>query len=154
MKEKVENIIFYWDGTGHVSPQFTSLSHKIKRWGITLIPVSSAELPELVDGRPRVLIVNTSTILQNEKYQKFKKNYLNFAVLNRKIKMIHISSFGMEDDFRSVLRSLGYSFHPLPLTATYVAGKAASVFYSEEMEEKQWPGGKRARLPDVPSGSQ
>lgn len=148
-----DHIVFYWDGSGQVTPQFVSLSQKMRGWGITLVPVNSKELPNLVDGKERVLICVTSSLKQNEDYQLFKHTYLKFAVLNKKIRLVHCSSFGMEDDFRSVLRTGGYSFHPLPLTTTYIAGKAASIYYSEELQEKRWPGGKRARLPDVPEGS-
>lgn len=144
---KDSHFIFYWEPNSELSKEFVMLSHELKAWGITLVPVSTDDFPHFLKGRKDYLIALTHTLGRQELFNKFRNKFLDYVMISRKVQLFHLSSFSSIDKYKQVQSSGLYQHYALPLYFKKIAGRIASEYYTKEAVENKWPGGKRAKLP-------
>lgn len=125
---------------------FFKLSSELSRLGFMLLPIKPEQVHLFVQDKtiPHIVTI-TSNQTEQIGFKRAMQSKLNFLMMNKKIQLYHLSSFseakfdGKRNDY--------YHYMKLPCKVDLLAMRLASFYEEKKPESKQWPGGKRAKLP-------
>jgi len=149
-KNDHEHFIYFIRVTPTIPEFFYDISFYLSHRNLSFIPIMPNQIPKLSDNFDRFAIIVSRDINTYQSYKQIWQRYLKTYVLNKKIKLVHLSSFDVTDDLLSVKRKGTYIYYPLPLKIKHTCWEIAKMAKSEyENASRVWPGGRRAKLPSI-----
>ncbi len=142
-----EQYILYIQWQEKLDSAFIRFAAEFKRFNINLIPVKPQELDYFLEKRQVPVIMLTSTLAEYQKFRSLRKQYFDYYVKNKKIKLFHLNSFMMVQDFVSSTFRRAYIHVPLPIQFSKATLLVLSHYLEEVEGDNKWPGGKRSKLP-------
>jgi len=152
VKEKFylsDTYILFAQWENKISDDFIRLAAEFKSFGITLVPVKLQELDHFLNRRQVPVIILTKTIKQYQTFQALRKKHIDFYLKTKKIRLFHLNSFGEIDVYRPLKQKGHYVSLNLPCKFRDVAIRVLSEYIENNIEDKRWPGGRRAKLPQM-----
>ncbi|MFZ4713940.1 MAG: hypothetical protein ACOYL6_09525 [Bacteriovoracaceae bacterium] len=129
-----------------LSDHFFKLSSELSRLGFMLLPIKADQVHLFLQDKTTPHIVSiTSNLLEQTGWRRAMLMKLNFFIKSKKIHLYHISSFG-EAKFDG-RKNDHYHYMKLPCKVDLLALRLAAFHEEAKSESKEWPGGKRAKLP-------
>ena len=144
---KAEQYILYIQWQDKLDSSFIRFAAEFKRFNINLIPVKPGELDYFLEKRQVPVIMMTSTLAEYQKFRSLRKKYIDFFVKSKKIKLFHLNSFSIVQDFVSSTYRRSYVHVPLPIQFSKATLLVLSHYLDELEGDNKWPGGKRSKLP-------
>ncbi len=157
-----DKIIIYLKLKKTLSKDYLHLSLALSALGLTLIPFSMDELRKIKGLEKKYVMVFTDDLSSKSRFEKFKRNYLDFALRSESLFLFHYTSFGEgsknSNKTSRLLESRGQRdmsvlTSPLPMKISTIIYQVVDMFYKENSKSHKWEGGTRAKLPfDVLKG--
>ena len=147
--EKLEDYILYIQWKPKLGDDFIHLAARLRQVNISLVPVKPGEIDFFLSKRKVPVILITKTIAQYHKFQEFKKRHFDFYLKSGKIRILHLTSFKEVEDYASFKPRKDYIVLRLPLMADHIISQVLKEFSGTDQESERWPGGRRARLPQM-----
>lgn len=149
MDSSNEKYILYIQWGKTLDDQFIYLAAHFKSYQITLVPVKPEELDFFLSRSKVPVIMITQTIAQYHKFLSLKKRCFDFYLKAGKINLIHLNSFKEIADYNSFKPKKSYEVMALPMMTSDIVHRILEEYGILEEAGKKWPGGKRARLPEL-----
>lgn len=130
-------------------PEFFVLSKIFSEQGFQLIPVDAEELSILTQEESNFLLVLTLNLTAFRKFNLKRKKFINFALKNRKLTLFHLNSFGEIRDLTTSHIIKNYKSISPPIKYRKFAEMIEEYYYEKKSKKETWPGGRRARLPEI-----
>lgn len=146
--EGSEHYMLYIQWGKKVDDDFIRMAAFLGRFGISLVPVKPQELDYFLVKRQVPVLMVTKSIAQYQTFQKVRKESFDFFLSSGKIRIFHFNSFKEEADYLFYKQKENYINVPLPLSLKQIARFVLSHYIRFEGDER-WPGGRRARLPQM-----
>lgn len=145
MENKHTFWVYYLSLSEKLPSQFFKLSAFLNKYGIMLLPIKPNQLKDFTKEQDHVVVVTFVTNLKEHYQLNASAAHIKFLLLNKKIRLLHLSSFEQQTMPRIVQDH--YQFEKLPIKTQNVLSIMLKMLYNSYKETKVWPGGKRARLP-------
>lgn len=129
--------------------EFFVLAKLFARKGFQLVPVTSDELSELTQDKDNFLLVLTLNLSSFKKFNLKRKKFINFALKSRKLSLFHLNSFGEIKELSSSYKIKDYKSVSPPVSYDHLVDLVVEYFLHKMSKVERWPGGRRARLPEV-----
>ncbi len=149
--ETDEKYILYIQWGSSLDDQFIYLAAHFKSYNITLVPVKPKEMDFFLSRSKVPVIMVTRTIGQYQTFLSLKKRCFDFYLKAGKINLIHLNSFKEIQDYAVFKPKKSYEVMPLPMKASEIVERILAEYGILEEKGKLWPGGRRARLPQLGS---
>jgi hypothetical protein len=147
--EKEESYILFIQWGKKLEGDFISFATQLKKFNINLIPVKPQELDYFIERRQIPVIVITSSLAEYQKFRSLRKQYFDFYVKTRKIKLFHLNSFMMDHELAASSLRKAYIHVPLPISFEKATLLVLSFYMNVVEGDNRWPGGKRSKLPTL-----
>lgn len=144
------NHIFYLQLTEGLSEDFFVFTKMFAKYGIKLVPVRPGDFSEMMDGSRKHLLVVCRDLQSQKNFLNFRSKFLDYALLNNKVSMFHVTSFSRIHIAHKVEQSYGYFYKRLPAAYQDLAKFISFTYYKQATINRKWPGGRRAKLPVGP----
>lgn len=128
---------------------YFKLAAVFKDLGVTLVPVKPQELDYFVGKGNTPVIMVTSNLAEQKVLKLIKSRYLDFLVGSNKIRLFHLNTFKSISSYNQFKGRGRYVELKLPLTSTQVVARVLKDYLKDEADLERWPGGRRAKLPQV-----
>ena len=143
-----QNYLLFLQLSGTLPVYYFSLVQFMRPLGINLVPVSVPQLNKFQHWEAQNLLIITPDIATGEAMKRVRRKYLDFALINRRYRLFHLTATS-DDSMPGQLRKMGnYFLFRLPCYLNEVAEEIAQVIIGEK-EHLQWPGGTRAKIPQL-----
>lgn len=142
-----ENYLFYLKLGPKLSVDYFFMAQVFSYWDIKLIPVSYKEFLNHVKQSHQHLMVVTRDLKSQGQFKILRKNFLDLAIINKKVTLFNLSSFG---EILKFIQSKGvkyYYHYALPLDMDEVCLEMAKVIKKNGQTKDTWPGGVRVGVP-------
>lgn len=149
--ETDEKYILYIQWEASLDNQFIYLAAHFKNHNITLVPVKPTELDFFLSRTKVPVIMITKTMAQYRKFLSLKKRCFDFFLKTGKIHLIHLNSFREIEDYNAFKPKKSYEVIALPMRVIDVVERILEDYGILEEKGRVWPGGRRARLPELGS---
>lgn len=146
MKEQSFHL-FFLNYSDQLPRSFVHLSTRLAANGIQLVPVAPADLVALARPHKQFVMSLIPDMTTHARHQAFRKQYLDFALKNKKFRLFEISTFAESEELTMLRRLECYDYLKLPMPIDYLVRKLSLAIMSEDFDTKAWPGGRRAKLP-------
>ena len=143
----MEKHIFFLKYSKDLPMEFFYLSNELSAYGVKLIPIKAQELSILMDNSKIFVINLDNTLATHAQSLRYRKQFLEYAVLNRRVVLFDISSFGKFSCSYRAESNKNYFHFPLPDTIDEISKNVAVAYFKDSQQSRLWPGGKRAKLP-------
>lgn len=151
LKQVNTNYIFFLQFGSELPKYYYSFSYFLTSWNIALIPIRVEQLTQ-IGLRDRVHILSVVNNFNTYKYFKYiEEKIIDFAILNKKICLYDITSFGPIGIFRKAQKTKSYYYYQLPINIENICQEIMKVYYNERIIDEKWPGGTRVKLPSMVS---
>jgi hypothetical protein len=144
------NHIFYLQLTENLSEDFFIFTKQFAKYGIKLVPVKPVDFSEMMDGSRKHLLAVCRDLKSQKTFMSFRNKFLDYALLNNKVSMFHITSFSRVHIAHKIEQTSGYFYKRLPSTYSDLVNFISYTYYKQIKVNKKWPGGRRAKLPVSP----
>lgn len=141
--------ILYLQLTRELPENFFLFTEYLAKWNISLVPIRPEELRSMPIAKPLNIIAVTHSLGAWKRFNYLRKHFLDFALLNGRFRMFHMSSYGKISIFHRLHRKNSYCYYQLPMGMLKVSEDMARTIYKEKFAPTAWPGGKRAKLPSI-----
>lgn len=153
MNEKEVNGIyhlFYLSRSSRIDETYVRFSKNFSSFQIQLVPITLDQLKTIDMGKTTIPLIYVDRFFSDRTYlDKALNGYLSILLKRRLVKLYHISSFG-EHFFFKFLKSSGiYRYLGLPDKISLLSAEITKDYYRSIEVGNLWPGGKKARLPEV-----
>ena len=135
---KKNKIIIYLKLENKITKDFINLSLSFQKEGLDLIPMNIAEINNLPFNKNFVIMVVTNSFLTKDNLKIMRRRSLDYLFLNRKIKFIHLSSFGEITKYKNYNRMKTYLFLKLPLEFYQISQKVKDFYHAKEFKVLPW----------------
>ena len=144
-----KNRIYFLCLEKNIPDVYVKLAQEFNDLNIKLIPLSPKDINlVLKEKKPQVMVLADS-ITTYKTLRKAVKKILGFSIKSRAIIFHEISSFSPSVDFFGANWSKNYHFYKLPLKASSLVADIGTHFFKDKKKTETWPGGRRARVPDL-----
>ncbi len=143
----MENHIFFIKYTPQLPVEFFHMAKTFGEFGIKLVPVRPQDISGVMGKRKVFAISMDNSIATHRLSMDYKKRFFDYALLNRRLVLFDISSFGKALTAYRAERAKCYFHFPLPDTINHVVGKITAAYLRDKRDVHIWPGGRRAKLP-------
>ncbi len=144
-----EVYIFFLRLDSNLTEDYFQLAAYFKQYCISLVPVSAQEILEMESrNREYVLCLNTS-MTTDSIFKRYQKKFLNFSLLSRKFCLFDLSSFSKIEIAPKAEYARSYHHFSLPIEMEEVVVDIALAIYEDRTKKQVWPGGRRAKLPEL-----
>jgi hypothetical protein len=146
MKTKHLFWVYYLSLSDKLPEHFFKLSHALNKYGIMFLPIKPNQLKDFTKEQDNIVIVSVVTNLNEQLvFQGILGLHLKYLLMNKKIRLVQLSSFAEESLPRMVQEY--YEYSRLPMKTQNIASIILKMLYNSYKETQIWPGGKRAKLP-------
>lgn len=142
--------IYFLSLEGKLPKWYPNLSLEFSKFGVSLIPIDFKDFKYILEEERCHIILSETGFYGKNLFKKSLKGFLGFSIRNTSNYFHHISSFAMDRDKYDLKQKnkKKYYYYRMPF-APEVFAQHISSFLIETLEEKfNWPGGKRAKLPN------
>ncbi|MCF8057898.1 MAG: hypothetical protein K9K67_01270 [Bacteriovoracaceae bacterium] len=147
--ETAEDYILYIQWASKLDNDFIHLAARLRQANVSLVPVKPNEIDFFLSKRKVPVIILTKTIAQYHKLLECKKRHFDFYLKSGRISILHLTSFKEVQDYASFKPKKDYIVLKLPLMADDIISKVLNEFSGKDALSERWPGGRRARLPQM-----
>ncbi len=144
-----ENYILFLKLTDDIPECFYHLSNNLSNLDVSLIPIEARDLGRLASSQMQHLMVFIPDLQSFNRFQKLRKQFLDFALIGKKFCLFEMSSFAPIDIASRLKRLNMYHHFKLPILLEQVLRPVALAFYQQSCDTQKWPGGRRATLPVI-----
>jgi hypothetical protein len=141
-----EKVIFFLNFNAKLPQYYFVISSFLKKFSITLIPVSPREVTRITN-REAIMLTIIPDLETLTRFEAHRKKYLDFALRSKRISLYHISSFGSLQIKGQAVRGIKYHYFRMPINFQEVCLEMARSLYRMDKEVSRWPGGKNFKLP-------
>ncbi|MBP9682057.1 MAG: hypothetical protein KBD76_11680 [Bacteriovorax sp.] len=155
MKEEIAtvNYIFYLQTRNELEEHFYVLADIFSKLNIKLLPISPNDLQEIDRSNKHHVIVVRNDLASGMSFNQVRKSFLDLAMLSGRISLFDVSSFSEVENGAKFQTKKTYRYFQLPQNLKQVAMEVAVDYFNEKNTLKEWPGGKRAKLPSMTNES-
>lgn len=146
-----EKYILYIQWGEKLDPAFIRLAAEFKEYNVSLIPVKISEIDYFITRHQVPVIMTTSSMAELSHFKKAKKRHLDYLVRTSKIRLFHLNSFSLVPEYYGMNQKRSYIHVPLPIHFKQAALLVLSEYLVDVSGNRAWPGGKRSKLPAMPS---
>lgn len=139
--------IFYLQLTETLGEDFFVFTKLFAKYRIKLVPVKPGDFTEMMDGTRKHLLVVCRDLQSQKTFLNFRSKFLDYASLNNKVSMFHVTSFSRIHIAHKVEQTYGYFYKRLPAGYDELSKFIAYTYYKQTEINRKWPGGRRAKLP-------
>ena len=111
---------------------------------ILLVPLSPKDLILVAKKECATVLCLGSSLKFNKELKLLKKRFFKYALLNKKMNLIEVSSEKMRDSLFEKMRN--YHHYSLPISYMKLAEEIVKSTREFLKFNMSWPGGKRARV--------
>jgi len=145
-----EKYIFFLKLNSELPRVFFKISRLLSGYGIDLLPITLAELQRLeLRGKPTFILSLCTSFQHYKNFLIGRRYYLDQSLVKGKHRLIDVTSFSPIINSSQLLKKNRYMHVQLPINLEDLIKKIAVFFYSENRDAENWPGGKRAKLPEL-----
>ncbi|MCO4795289.1 MAG: hypothetical protein KC493_16340 [Bacteriovoracaceae bacterium] len=117
--------------------------------GVKLVPVKAKDFSEMMDGTKKHLLVVCKDMQSQKVFERYRSQFLDYALLNNKVCLFHVTSFSRIHIAHKVEQTYGYFYKRLPAHYKELSRFIAYTFFKQIRVDRKWPGGKRSKLPPL-----
>lgn len=143
------NYIFYLQTKDELENVFFQLSEIFSKLNISLLPIRMEELSALDKNVKNHLIVLRNDLSSSFHLKNVRKTFLDMALIAGRISLYDLSSFSEIEIAQKLVGKETYRYISLPANIKQVAMTVAVDYFKERNKKDEWPGGKRAKLPNM-----
>ncbi|MFZ8934209.1 MAG: hypothetical protein ACO20H_06725 [Bacteriovoracaceae bacterium] len=134
-----EKVIIFLQLSDRVTEDYIRLSVTLLNSGIKLVPMKFDDIMALPKYKRLVIVALINDFNSFDQFKKLQKRYFEFAVLNKKARLIHLSSFSPIKYLLKEIKAKNYLFLKLPIDFD-ILGKEITKFYETKAKEISfWP---------------
>lgn len=141
-------IVFYISLTDVLPPSYFSFSVRMKKEGITVVPVKFDQLQKVVAVSEQgevVVVASVRTIQEALSYHRNVRKHLKYLLKSERLTLILLSSFSKLNDQKNHLVKRNYFFLKYPMDLGHVCQLLARLIELKKEKTRRWPGGKRSQ---------
>lgn len=147
---KGQNRYLFFLQLGSSLPEFYfRLGEILKVWGIQLLPLKATDFQRLQNSERSDIICFVPDIGSYRNLLKFKRQFLSYYLNLKQVRLYEVTSFRASDVDQRHLKSGHYQHFPMPVAIESLAHKIIDDDNETYQKNKEWPGGRRSRLPAV-----
>lgn len=147
---KGQNRYLFFLQLGASLPEFYfQLGKILKVWGIQLIPLKTSDYKRLVNVERSDIICFVPDIGSYRNLLKFKRQFLSYYLNLKQVRLYEVSSFRLSETDQRHTRTGHYQHFAMPIAVESLAHKIIDDSNESYQKSKEWPGGRRSRLPTV-----
>lgn len=136
---KKDKIVFYVQLSKKLPEYYIHLALSLGEYGIKLVPMSFDDIMELPKYKRLMIIAVINDFDSFDKFKRIRRRYLDFAVINEKIRLIHLSSFDPVRKLRKEEKAKNYLFLKLPSEFDILSSEINEFIETKKKEIKTWP---------------
>jgi hypothetical protein len=134
-----EKIIIFLQLGNQITEDYIRLSVTLSNRGIKLVPMKFDDIMALPKYKRLVIMAMINDFSSFDQFKKLQKRYFEFAVLNKKTRLIHISCFSPIKYLLKEIKTKNYLFLKLPIDFD-ILGKEVHEFYETKARDfSYWP---------------
>ena len=134
-----DKIVFYVRLHKQLPASFIHLSLAMSQYGIKLVPMTFDDIMELPKYKRLMILALVNDFDSFDRFKRIRRRYLDFAIINEKIRLIHLSSFESVRKLRREEQAKNYLFLKLPNDFDILAKETYQFIEAKQKEIKTWP---------------
>jgi hypothetical protein len=142
----------YFIQLGKTLPEyFFQMSHILNKRGIKVLPVSPDQFFLLYRQQYKVhAIIATTSVGEQLRFNRELKPTIKQLISGKLLSIYHLSSFNsIAPDFNTNISLTNYVHVKLPVSTNLLSIWIAEHYKKNTSNTTVWPGGRRAKLPDM-----
>lgn len=152
-EQKINYVFFLIEKDDQIPHWFYPLSIKLASFQIKLLPITYAEVLEMLQKVKRIYLIAPTLNQRSKKFIEYSlKSSLGLALRSGKIVLFHLSSFREISTFMLLKHKRYYNYFMLPLEMDKFCQDVAATYFHDQKNEEVWPGGRRGKLPQEKGG--
>jgi hypothetical protein len=142
------SFVFYLCLTDVLPSSYFSFSLRMKKEGMTVVPVKFDQLQKVVAVSDQAEIIVVTSIRNTQEalfYHRNVRKHLKYLLKSERITLFLLSSFSKLNDQKNHLVKRNYFFLKYPMELGLVCQLLARFLELKKEESRKWPGGKRSQ---------
>lgn len=141
--------IFYLDLKGRVTPLQVRISTKLAELGIPMVPIGPEDFIKIQQNQSASFVISLCNDFNSYKnFLLLRRRFLDMALVSGKISLLDVSSFGPVFLTNQIRNNSRYKHLSLPISLSDMMRELLMWYTNYQEKVQQWPGGRRARLPN------
>lgn len=144
-----ECVYFYIQNTPEFDEAFYKLSTQFLDYSITLIPIHSSELVEMIKltkAEKIVFINSTRNSVELVQFMKQLRPLLPILLKSTRYTLFHLSSFKKANQSHGLRMIKNYHFISYPVSSSKLCAIIYHYIQAKLKKTRTWPGGRRVSL--------
>jgi len=142
--------IFFLNYSDELPEFFYYFSERFSNYNIKLIPINIDDIFKIEKNKVSFVLSVVTNLDAAVKYKLLQKRIVEFSLLNKRLFLFDVNSFGRISYYKKLIRMRNYVFYQLPASFIDITNDIFQIYDKISLKGSQWPGGSRARLPEMP----
>lgn len=145
---EINRFAFFIKSTRELPQDYFKIANGLNKYKITLLPISIDEFFQIKTTSAKFCFILNNSLESKVFVDKFRSKYFKLSLLIGSCTLVEISSFEAPEFVKVTQAKTKYFHFWLPEKLSLVCKKLAVLYYRDLLKKENWPGGKRAKLPN------